>query len=260
MTDALAKLATADKMLAEATDITELMDLRSLGKAAEAAAVALGLADIAQRAKVFQLRAERKAGEWLDVHVQQGRPSEPLQAGRVLLSDIELDATTSSRWKALAHIPEEKFHHFIDEHIARGWEVTAGGLRAYARNLNGHEPTERSGRMPQGYWLKPPVGACALAGFRIPCSGRLTGQHIVNKSKARGNEEVRAILVACPDEVMAQVCEGHNVGRFADAKEAQRILLLQKVYVFGYAHMRDFLASLPWKVPQPDLTLEALLG
>ena len=37
---------------------------------------------------------------------------------------------------------------------------------------------------------------CALEGYVIPCHGNLTGGHILNKSKVRGNKEGRAILVA----------------------------------------------------------------
>jgi hypothetical protein len=112
---------------------------------------------------------------------------------------------------------------------------------------------------PVGIYLIPPQGVCALRGFEVPCSGRMTGQHILNKSKARGNEEVRAILASCPEEVMAQVCETHNVGRWADSKQAQRILLLQNIYRFGWVRMANFFDGLPWKVPHPELTLEALL-
>jgi hypothetical protein len=108
-------------------------------------------------------------------------------------------------------------------------------------------------------WLKPPDGHCALEGFRIQCYGRLERHHIINKTKARGNAEVRAILATCPPEVMAWVCEAHNVGRWADSHEAQRILILQKVFEFGYGHMRHFWNALPWKVSGQDTKLEAML-
>jgi hypothetical protein len=257
MTDPLALISRAERALAEATDLTELMDLRAMGKGAEAAAIALGLGDVAQRAKVFQVRAERKAGAWLADHIPHNGGGARAQAGRVTLGDLEIDHHASSRWQELAGIPEEKFHAYLDEHIARGWEVTSGGLRSYARNLSGQPVRSRPGR---GIWLVPPPGICALSGYRIACSGPLEGHHLLNKSKALGNEEVRAILVACPEEIMAAVCQGHNVGRYADQPEARRILLLQAVHRFGWARMKDFFDSLPWKVPHPELTLEGLLG
>jgi hypothetical protein len=260
MTDPLALISKAERALSEATDITELMDLRSMAKAAEAAAVALGLADIAQHAKVFQLRAERKAGAWLSVNIHHdgGRPPEkPSQGETVIrLSDLDIDRNASARWQAIAAIPEAKFTGYLDEHLARGWEVTAGGLRSYARNLNGHAPETRR---PAGLYLVPPPGVCALAGYKVPCSGRMTGQHIVSKQMARGNEEVRDILRACPPELIARCCEYHNISKYADAPEARKILLLQKVHEFGWSHMRDFINGLPWKVPMHSLTLEAML-
>lgn len=258
MTEPLALISRAERMLAEATDITEVMDVRAMAKAAEAAAVALGLGEVAQKAKVFQLRAERKAGAYLVEHVRRGRPSaEPSENGRVLLADLDLTYNDSARWQTYAQMPEEKFNAYLDEHLSKGWEVTAGGMKSYARNLMGQPARPANIR---GIYLVPPSGVCALRGFRTECSGPLTGQHILNKSKARGNEEVRALLVTCPAEIMATVCLSHNVDRWADTKDAQRILLLQKVWEFGYAHMSEFFRSLPWKVPQHDLTLEALLG
>lgn len=115
---------------------------------------------------------------------------------------------------------------------------------------------------PRHAWLylQAPLGECALAGYRVECAGPLTGQHILNKSKARGNAEVRAILARCPEEVMAEVCAAHNVDRWADQKDAQRILLLQNIYRFGWRRMKDFFDGLPWKVRHQDLTLEGILG
>jgi hypothetical protein len=112
----------------------------------------------------------------------------------------------------------------------------------------------------RGLWLVPPLGVCCLEGYKIECHGRLTGQHILNKSKARGNPAVRAILVACPDEIMAQVCEAHNISRVADERQAQRILLTQKIYRFGYPHMAAWFDALPWKVLSERFTLEGILA
>jgi hypothetical protein len=257
MTDALALISQAEKALASATHIVEVMELRAVGKAAEAAAIALGLAEVAQEAKVFQLRAERKAGSWLQNHIRHngGKPS---QGDTVIrLQDLDIDRNTSSRWQAIASIPEPKFNEFIDDHLSRGWEVTAGGLRTYARQLQGNPGAAPSLR---DILLAPSAGVCALVGYKVTCAGPLTGQHILNKSKARGNEEVRAILAACPEEVMATICTRHNVDRWADQPDARRILLLQNVYRFGWHRMKKFFDDLPWKVPQHDLTIEGMLG
>jgi len=110
---------------------------------------------------------------------------------------------------------------------------------------------------------------CSLEGYIIPCSGRLTGGHILHKSDAAGNAEGRAILVAQAKifmetgkaEIMAWQCVAHNVNRYANSPEAKRIQLLQKIYVYGWAHMKEwfemFLAT--YKVRPTELELERLL-
>lgn len=113
--------------------------------------------------------------------------------------------------------------------------------------------------MEDHFWLLVPAGHCSLEGFRIQCSGPLEGNHIINKSKARGNDAVRAILASCPPEVMSDVCSAHNVARWADTDEARRIMLLQNVYRFGWARMQRFFESLPWKASGGEFRLEAML-
>lgn len=104
---------------------------------------------------------------------------------------------------------------------------------------------------------------CALEGFIINCSGgKFQGHHIINKSETLGNKEGRAILAACPEEIMAQVCSAHNVGRLADSPAARKILLLQQIYKFGWIPMKEwftvFLAT--FKEYRIDLELERLLS
>ena len=103
---------------------------------------------------------------------------------------------------------------------------------------------------------------CALEGFKIKCSGELTGGHIIHKSKATGNKEGRAILAACPPEIMTRQCYAHNVGRISNCREAMKIMLLQKIYEFGWFHMKEwfeiFLAT--FKEKPIELELERLLS
>jgi hypothetical protein len=256
MNDPLALISKADAALSAAVEITEMMDLRAQAKAVEAAAVALGLAEVAQHAKVFQLRAERKAGGWLTEHIRRGRPSESSQDGRVLLSDLDIGYNDSARWQSLASIPQEKFNSYLDEHLSRGWEVTAGGLRRYAQNVNA--PRDARPRMASVF-LHVPSGTCALYGYLIGCSGELQGHHLISKDMARGNDEIRDLLRTCPPELMAKVCVAHNVGKIADSHGARRILLLQKVYEYGLVHMWNYINSLPWKVRMPEERFEAML-
>lgn len=226
-------------------------------------AVAEGFAEAAQKAKIFQLKVERKAGGWLSTHIRPGRPSE--DNGRIKLDDLDLSYNDSSRWQLMATVPEDKFLSWLDEKLMKGHEVTAGGLRMYARNLSGKP--YRSGSISGRYLLNP--SGCALAGYAIGCDGPPTGGHIINKSKTRNSPKARAILIAQAEkwaihgtaEIMTTQCHAHNVSRLADEPQAVRIMLLQKVYEYGYSHMHrwfyEFLSA--FKLWPTELELERLL-
>ena len=255
MSNPLAQINKAEQALATASDIVDILELRTKAKAVEVIAVAQGYADVAQQAKIFQLRAERKAGSWLGNNIQHGGNT---RSHRVTLNDLDISKNESSRWQLMASVSDEKFYGWLDERVAKGQEVTAGGLRNYARNIQG-KPV--MGRTTSGIYLLNPTG-CSLIGYRIRCDGPPTGGHIINKSKTRGNKEGRAILAACPPEIMANQCYQHNINRWADEPEAVKIMLLQKIYEFGYLHMHDwfdvFLKT--FKVRPIDLELERLIS
>ena len=111
---------------------------------------------------------------------------------------------------------------------------------------------------------------CALAGYGTACCGELTGGHIINKSKTRGNKAGRAILVKQAKifketgkaEIMAVQCMEHNVNRWADEPAAVKIMLLQKIEEYGHDHMAEwfetFLAT--FKVRPIELELERLIA
>jgi hypothetical protein len=101
---------------------------------------------------------------------------------------------------------------------------------------------------------------CELRGYEIGCYGRITGQHIITKGMARGNLEVRKILVACPEEIMAPVCLGHNVTKYADDKEARAILIFNRCLLLGFRRVDKFLRELPWKQQYYEYTLPGLLA
>lgn len=103
---------------------------------------------------------------------------------------------------------------------------------------------------------------CALAGYRIECRGRLHLHHVLNFSKARGNERLRRMLAGNPPELTAMVCEAHNVGRWADTREAMARLLLQNFDRYGEARVRrvyERALGLLKQIP-PEWKLEAILA
>lgn len=250
---AIASLSRAENMLASADTIVDILDVRDRARAIEELAKIAGATwEVEQRATIVRLKAERKAGAWLAEHVPHngGRPSN----GTVVLDDLGVTKSQSHRWQMIAKVPEDRFVGWIDDHMAKGHDLSAAGLMRYAGNVSGDKTPTRN-----GLWLAAPAGICDLQGYKIRCAGGLEGHHIINKTLARGNEEVREILVACPPEVMSKICEAHNVGRWADQHEARRILLLQKVWQFGLEHMREWVNGLPWKVEHLDLRFEAMM-
>lgn len=251
---AVAALARAENMLSSADSIVEIIELKDKAKAIEELIkIANAGWEVEQRATMLRLKCERKAGEWLAVHVDHngGRPGN----GRVTLDDLGVTKSQSHRWQTLASVPVERFEAFIDDHMAKGHDLSAAGLIKYAGNISGRSEVVRS-----GIWLVPPRGVCRLSGYKVRCAGSLQGHHIINKTMARGNEEVREILAACPPEIMADICEEHNRERWADQAEARKILLLQKIYEYGWSHMQAWVDGLPWKVQTRDLTLEGMVA
>lgn len=116
-------------------------------------------------------------------------------------------------------------------------------------------------QLVEGYhYLKAP--ACALEGYIIKCDGPMTGGHIIHKGEVQGNAKAREILAACPPEIMTVQCYDHNISRWANTREAKKILLLQKIYEFGWDHIAEwfdvFLAT--FKVHPVELELERLLS
>lgn len=60
---ALAEISIAQQALDRANDIHEILDLRDKAMAMQIFANAQGFEEAAQKAKIYQLKAERKAGE-----------------------------------------------------------------------------------------------------------------------------------------------------------------------------------------------------
>ena len=99
---------------------------------------------------------------------------------------------------------------------------------------------------------------CALEGFKIPCSGRLSREHIVSRSKTINSPAAKEYLNQ--DKNIAKTCLlGHNVSKYSDNPQARKIMILQKVYEHGFTEMKEFYDGVPWKVPQYEFTVEAML-
>ena len=98
---------------------------------------------------------------------------------------------------------------------------------------------------------------CSLEGYLIPCHGRLQRGHLMNKSKARGNKAVREYL--SHDMNLSPQCLAHNVGRFADTREAMKIQLLQKIFKHGWSDVKEYYDGVPWKIHKVEFEPERML-
>ena len=102
---------------------------------------------------------------------------------------------------------------------------------------------------------------CALQGYRIGCRGRLTLHHLISFGDAQGNDAIRELLEQNPPELTEWICEAHHTHeRWAETKEAKRLLWRRKADEFGEAWMRYVVDSLPWKVAHPEFRWKALVG
>jgi len=131
---AIIEINKAELALERANDIHELLELRDTAAAYEVLANARGFQEAAQKAKIFQLKAERKAGAWLENNVthEGGNPQLSQDATVGLLPD-GVSRSESSRWQLQAKVPEPIFNEWIDDCLMTGKEITASGLREIAK-------------------------------------------------------------------------------------------------------------------------------
>lgn len=134
---ALVEISKAEAALERASDIHEMLDLRDASMAYAVFADAQGFKEAAQKAKVFQLKAERKAGAWLDKYgPKKGNPHNSKSA---TLADLDVDEHESARWQLEAALPETRFNAWVDDCLATGKEITAAGLRREVREYQREE-------------------------------------------------------------------------------------------------------------------------
>ena len=100
---------------------------------------------------------------------------------------------------------------------------------------------------------------CPLKGYETFCAGSMQRHHIINKSKLKGNKKARHYVdVEYPHIFLVEICENHNVSRWADTREAAGILIAHKAMLYGEDTVRGIWDGVPWKVPRPELRFDAL--
>ncbi len=107
----LANISRARQILAEARDITDVLDIRDAAVAAHAYAKAKNADEAAQMAMELKLRSERRAGEFLQEMKENGTIGKGIKSNT--LSDFDIKQQESTRWQRLAKIPEELFEEYL---------------------------------------------------------------------------------------------------------------------------------------------------
>lgn len=119
--DLLATLSVAKQLLAETRDLNVILNIHDTAVAAQAWARARNADEVAMQAVEVKLRAERRAGEFLQDMKKKGilsvgRPKEnsnnllPLSP---TLKSIGVEKIESQRWQRFAGIPEAQFEDWI---------------------------------------------------------------------------------------------------------------------------------------------------
>jgi len=143
MNNSLMQITQAERMLAEASDLADIAQVRDMAQAAieYAKAAKMGLAAQNHAARI-KLLAERKAGELL-AGLERGQGARnDLTSGNVAgscdyqtaIKSADIEDRTARRWQQIASIPDEVFESFIDETIESEKELTTAAALRVAIN------------------------------------------------------------------------------------------------------------------------------
>lgn len=155
MSNSLAKLEQADRMLAEATDLEDIAQIRDIATAARAYAKAAQLGiEATNKAALIKIKAERKAGEYLK-QLERGsydrgnqyvakshdvtQPSEYAQA----LDDVQINKMTAHRWQKMANVPDEVFVEHVEQVTGAGEELTSASVMRLAAQVERQKVAEQ---------------------------------------------------------------------------------------------------------------------
>lgn len=116
MTNALEKISAVRKALAEVETLEDTLNIRDVASGIAVTAAAKQMKELADEAKEVQLRAERKAGEYLaDMEKNTGQAGQFTGDTSVVapapptLDDLGINNNQSSRWQKIARMPDAEF-------------------------------------------------------------------------------------------------------------------------------------------------------
>lgn len=139
-------LADLSRAIEQVNGVADALVLKDRADAVRFLARKLGVdRDMRSRASEAVIRAERRLGELLAETDRNpgGRPNS-LQSAKGLPAtyrEMGIEPTAAHRWQTVAALEPEKFEQFIQDSREQDYELTSGGIYAYARNsLKGDAP------------------------------------------------------------------------------------------------------------------------
>lgn len=138
MNNELQKLSNATRLLAECKTIDEAKEIHDIAIAARHYAKVHKLGkEASNHASEITLRAARLIGKMLQEKVKPGNPQ--LSQGAIIrpkLSALGITLSDSSRWQAIADLPQDKFEEHLAQVQSSNEELTTVGLVRLARSLD----------------------------------------------------------------------------------------------------------------------------
>jgi len=137
----LSVIGEARRALASVTSFTDVLEIRDKAEAIRIYMRASKASLEAQNAAAdIRLRAERKAGEMLaDMEMNVGSKKTKAGGNTMLppekLSDIGITKMQSSRWQAIARVPEAKYEELVAVCQEEGCELTQSALLSLEKQL-----------------------------------------------------------------------------------------------------------------------------
>ena len=157
MDSTIVKLESANKILAEATRLDDVKEIRDKAEALRQYAKQTNLSLEGQNYYAeIKIKAERRAGELLieiEMH-KGGRPTENPSHDASSLSDLGISYSQSSRWQQMSKLPDEEFEQHVEAIKTKDEELTSSGVlreaRRYIKTKELEEIEEIEIEIPEG--------------------------------------------------------------------------------------------------------------
>ena len=122
----LMQLSHLDTMLARATRIDEITEVRARAEAMRTYAVHIKASrEICQEYAMARIRAERKAGQVLsELDMHGNNQHKRKSSNKMSLKDYDITASDSHIWQTIASLPDEKFEKIMKERYDSKSDIT----------------------------------------------------------------------------------------------------------------------------------------